>query len=154
MTEKHYLSIEECVEAAKELHKKVISEIDMASFKGIVTILNGGMFPAYWLRKLLKRDGAECALQTIDVQSYDDNLQQGEIQILQKPDLKEGGKGWVFVDEVSDTGATFEALRKYYPEALFVSLTAKPNGAAKADISILQIPQEQWIVFPWEIENL
>jgi xanthine phosphoribosyltransferase len=95
--------------------------------------------------------GMECPLETIDVQSYDSYTRQGELKILRNPSNLGDGEGWIFVDEIADTGRTLEALRKLYPKALFVSLSAKPQGLKHSDMNGLSFGQEEWIVFPWEI---
>ena len=153
MTDKKFLSIEDCIEASEALHQSIVDQFDMTKFQGLVAILNGGMFPAYWVRKLLKQQGIERPLKIIDVCSYQNYTEQGDISISEKPELENDGEGWVFIDEIVDTGATFEALRALYPKAHFVALTSKTQGKEKADISILSFPQDQWVCFPWEIED-
>lgn len=148
---KVYLSVRDIVEASKDLAEKILSAKKPEDIKGLVAILNGGVFPAYWLRKIFTQKGMECPLETIDVKSYEDYNRQGELKILRNPGNLGDGEGWIFVDEIADTGKTLEALKKLYPRALFVSLSAKPRGLAISDINALSFAQEEWIVFPWEI---
>lgn len=152
---KIYLSVQDVFEASQDLARKILDQrtpenIKGAEIKGLVAILNGGVFPAYWLRKIFRKMGIECPLETIDVKSYESYTKQGELQILRKPEIGDG-KGWIFVDEIADTGKTIEALKVLYPQSLFVSLSAKPRGEKLADINALSFQQEDWIVFPWEI---
>lgn len=147
---KVYLSVQDVFEGSQTLARKILEQRKPEDIKGLVAILNGGVFPAYWLRKIFRKMGMECPLETIDVKSYESYTKQSELQILRKPDIG-SGKGWVFVDEIADTGKTLEALKLLYPEALFVSLSAKPKGEKFSDINALSFRQEDWIVFPWEI---
>lgn len=148
---KVYLSVRDIVEACRDLAGQILTRVPPGEMKGLVAILNGGVFPAYWLRKIFTQQGIECPLETIDVKSYETYTKQGELKILRQPSNLGSGKGWVFVDEIADTGKTLEALKKLYPEALFVSLSAKPRGLAVSDLNALSFAQEDWIVFPWEI---
>ncbi|HRQ60271.1 MAG TPA: phosphoribosyltransferase family protein [Alphaproteobacteria bacterium] len=148
---KVYLSVRDIVEASQVLAEKIATRLPPSEMKGLVAILNGGVFPAYWLRKIFTKNGMECPLETIDVRSYEGYSKQGELKILRQPEGLGDGKGWVFVDEIADTGKTLEALKKLYPAALFVSLSAKPRGLEITDLNALSFAQEDWIVFPWEI---
>ncbi|MCD8566519.1 MAG: xanthine phosphoribosyltransferase [Alphaproteobacteria bacterium] len=148
---KVYLSVRDIVEASKTLADQILAARKPEEIKGLVAILNGGVFPAYWLRKIFTQKGIECPLETIDVRSYEGYTKQGELKILRNPSNLGDGDGWIFVDEIADTGRTLEALKKLYPKALFVSLSAKPRGLEISDINALSFEQEEWIVFPWEI---
>lgn len=148
---KVYLSLRDIVEACKTLAEKIFDMREPEEIKGLVAILNGGVFPAYWLRKIFIKHGMDCPLETIDVRSYESYSKQGELKILKEPSDLGDGEGWIFVDEIADTGRTLQALKKLYPKALFVSVSVKPLGAALSDVNALSFHQEDWIVFPWEI---
>jgi xanthine phosphoribosyltransferase len=145
---KLYLTIEECFEGAQVLLEKIEAGHSPARFKGIVAILNGGVFPAYWLRKLWRQKGIDLPLQTIDVRSYKKYDEQGDLEIRDRPDILDG-EGWLFVDEICDTGKTCNALRKEYPAAIYASLTCKTDD--EIDYYALRFEPDQWVVFPWEM---
>lgn len=119
-----------------------------------MAVLNAGVFPAYWIRKILKKKRQTLLpLRTVDVYSYDSRNEQQDMTIIDTPDLSNQGKGWIFVDEVADTGQTFRTLKDLYPEATFLALTAKPKGKPSCDRYVFEYDQDEWIVFPWEIEE-
>jgi xanthine phosphoribosyltransferase len=57
---------------------------------------------------------------------------------------------FLVVDDITDTGKTFKELKELFPNALYVSLYAKPKGLPYADISFKIVAQDCWLVFPWE----
>ncbi len=59
------------------------------------------------------------------------------------------GNGWIIVDDILDTGATFEALRYRWPRATFAFLTSKKLEEG-IYIGEQFIGSTRWIVFPWE----
>lgn len=152
MANKVYLSDQDCIGAARDIAAKLCERSDIKDIKGLAVVLNGGMIPAYWLRKLLSFEGHDLPLCFVDVRSYENYTQQGELRAVSLPDLGDGA-GWIVVDEVCDTGNTFSYLRTKYPKALYVSLTVKTKGKALVDLYGLEFEQEQWLVFPWELED-
>ena len=55
----------------------------------------------------------------------------------------------LIVDDISDTGKTFNLLRPRFPRAAFVSVYAKRQGTAAVDVYVRDIP-DVWLVFPWD----
>lgn len=151
MREKVYLTNQDCVAAAKHICDQILARYDLDEFKGIAPVLNGGLIPAYWMRKLLIARGVDLPLALIDVRSYD-GQDQGALRAVSLPDLGDG-QGWIILDEVCDTGATFSLLQSHYPRAVYASLTVKEKGRGVTEFFSLSFLQEQWIVFPWEIEG-
>ena len=150
-TSKIHLSVEECYEFAVHIADEIQRYYKHKPFHGIVAILNGGMLPAYWLRKIFKKRGIDLAIRTIDVQSYSNYTdRQGQVRILEKPDLGNDGQGWLFVDEIADSGETIKALRTLFPGARFACLTTKDHGKNRCDFYAKSYAQDEWIVFPWE----
>jgi xanthine phosphoribosyltransferase len=152
MSEKVFLTDQDCIAAAKDVCTQLLSRADAASFSGIAVVLNGGFIPAYWLRKLLGIAGVDLPLALIDVRSYHDYMQQGAIEAVMLPDLGDG-QGWIIIDEVCDTGNTFAFLQSHYPRAVYASLTVKEKGRGVVDHFGLSFAQDQWLVFPWEVED-
>lgn len=150
MTEKAYLTFEEVCEAGEKLAAQLMPAAKRGEIKGLVAILNGGVFPAYFVRKILKREGFPCAMKCIDVESYTNYSEQGEIDVREHPNIGDGA-GWVFVDEICDTGNTIKTLRDLYPAAKFASLSSKEKGLEQTDYNVLEFRQDQWVVFPWEV---
>lgn len=60
----------------------------------------------------------------------------------------------LIVDDIADTGKTFRALRHRFPNALLVSLFAKPAGRSAVDECAREAGQDEWIVFPWATHDV
>ena len=56
----------------------------------------------------------------------------------------------LIVDDLVDTGKTFEFLKPLTLDCFFVTLYAKPQGARYSDLYIRKYAQNDWISFPWE----
>lgn len=151
MQKKVYLTDQDCIAAAKDVCEQIVARYDLSEFKGIAPVLNGGLIPAYWFRKLLSAQGIDLPLALIDVRSYTDQV-QGALKAVSLPDLGDG-QGWIILDEVCDTGATFSFLQSHYPRAVYASLTVKEKGRGVVGFFSRLFHQDQWIVFPWEIEE-
>lgn len=144
--EKLHLSWDQVVVQAQELHKK-ITEAGIKPF-GIIAVTRGGLPPATLLAHLLHIK----KIQIISIESYN-RSKKGLLHLLHKPAIANKGKGWIVVDDIADTGATLHMIRKMYPLAYQVSLVAKPQGERIVDTYALKVPQETWVVFPWEISK-
>lgn len=55
----------------------------------------------------------------------------------------------VIVDDVCDTGHTFETLRTFYEDAHFAAMFVKPKGYDVCDVWAYEVEQDNWLVFPW-----
>lgn len=152
MRNKIYLTNEQCIAAAREITAQLLARPDIESIEGIAIVLNGGLIPAYWVRKLLSFEGFDLPFQMIDVRSYKNYTKQGELKAVSLPDLGDG-QGWIIVDEVCDTGNTFSFLHTRYPRAVFAALTVKEQGRSIVDVYGLAFGQGEWLVFPWELED-
>ncbi len=112
-------------------------------FTTLVAVTRGGMVPTLFLALELGIRHIE----TLCLASYEDKT-QGELNVLKKIEGK--GKGCVIVDDLVDTGKTARFIREHYPEALFVTVYAKPKGEPFVDHYIKKVEQETWIRFPWD----
>lgn len=120
------------------------------SWKGIVAITRGGLVPS----AIIARELGVRKIDTISIVSYDDDSdQQIEPQILKTCDVEEGGKGWLVVDDLVDTGATARIVRGFLPHAHIAAIYAKPLGKDFVDTYMTEVSQDTWIVFPWEEET-
>ena len=121
-------------------------------FKVIVAIARGGLTVATMLGYRL---GLKI-IETVCIISYT-NKEQGELRIIKPVSmdpaflalLGEGGEHVLVVDDLADTGATIELMRKQYPKATFVAPYAKPNGVGMLDYWVNQVPQDTWLSFYW-----
>lgn len=103
----------------------------------IIPVVRGGLVPATILSHFL--DDMPVAGMVIDMKGDGPDLTLCE-------DLEDV----VVVDEVCDTGETFRRVRRALPRAVFAAPFAKPRGSAYVDLSVLEVPQHIWLVFPWE----
>jgi xanthine phosphoribosyltransferase len=118
-------------------------------WKGIIAITRGGMVPAC----IMARELEVLTIETFCINSYDVKNQSGT-NILKKPEtVTDGGKGWLVIDDLVDTGKTFELAREYYPKAHYACLYIKPVGQAQTDTYVTALSQDTWIHFPWDLEN-
>lgn len=116
-------------------------------FAGLVAVTRGGLVPAAILAKELDLRLVETAC----VASYDDRT-QGTARMLKPPGaaLEARGMGWIVADDLADTGETLKSLRGMLPNACFATVYAKPAGAPLVDVFVTEVPQDRWILFPWD----
>jgi xanthine phosphoribosyltransferase len=117
-------------------------------FSGIVAVTRGGLVPAAILAKELEIRLVETAC----IASYDDRT-QGEATILKPPEaaLESAGSGWIVADDLADTGETLKHLRALLPRACFATVYVKPAGRPLVDVFVTEVPQDRWILFPWDL---
>jgi xanthine phosphoribosyltransferase len=130
---------------SKELGQKLLPLHHNQPFKGVVAVTRGGLVPAC----LVAREINIRTIETIAVSSYDAQNQR-ELSVLKAADAAGDGAGWLVVDDLSDTGNTFRALRDILPKAHFACLYVKPDGKPMADSFVTEVTQNTWIFLPWE----
>ena len=118
-------------------------------WQGIVALTRGGLVPA----AIVAREMSIHVVDTLCITSYDEQV-QGKLNILKRPDaaMEDGGKGWVLIDDLVDTGTTMRAARDILPNAHFATVYAKPKGVDLVDTYVHDIDQDLWIFFPWDME--
>jgi xanthine phosphoribosyltransferase len=123
----------------------------LGPFKGIVAVTRGGLIPAAIVAREL-----ECRLiETISVVTYAaDAGTQGTATVLKPPSAAGDGEGFLIVDDLVDTGVTARLVRELLPKAYFAVLYAKPAGRPVADSFVAEVPQDTWILFPWDTAPL
>ncbi|GAN98630.1 MULTISPECIES: xanthine phosphoribosyltransferase [Komagataeibacter] len=118
-------------------------------FKGIVAITRGGMIPAAIIAREL-----DCRLiDTISVVTYDEE-KMGESNVVKTADAAGDGEGFLIIDDLVDSGVTAQLVRKMLPKAFFACLYAKPAGLPVTDMFVVEVPQDTWILFPWDTAPL
>jgi xanthine phosphoribosyltransferase len=118
------------------------------SWKAVVAVTRGGMAPAM----IVARELDIRLVDTISVKSYDHQTQSAP-RVLKAPDhaLVGDGAGVLVIDDLVDTGKTFELIRAHYPRAHFAAVYAKPKGRGQVDSYITEVSQDTWIFFPWDM---
>jgi xanthine phosphoribosyltransferase len=124
--------------------------LDKGPWKGIIGITRGGLVPAC----IVAREMEVLLIETFCISSYDVKEQSHIATILKKPEMvTDGGKGWLVIDDLVDTGSTFKIARQHYPNAHYACIYAKPKGVPTVDTFIMEVSQDTWIHFPWDLEN-
>ncbi len=125
--------------------------IPYAPFAGIVAITRGGLIPAAIVAREL-----ECRLvESISVVSYTEEAgTQSAPRVLKQAAAAGDGSGFLIVDDLVDSGVTARAVRALLPKARFACLYAKPAGRPIADHFVAEVPQDTWILFPWDTAPL
>lgn len=121
----------------------------MEPFRGIVAVTRGGLIPAAIVAREL-----ECRLiESISVVSYDEEI-QGAPRVIKPAAAAGDGEGFLIVDDLVDSGITARVVRDLLPRAHFACLYAKPAGKQMADSFVVEVPQDTWILFPWDTAPL
>jgi xanthine phosphoribosyltransferase len=121
-------------------------------FQAIVCITRGGLVPA----GIVARELNIRIIETVNVASYEDYRNQGELRVLKgiadavKNIGGGSGKGVLIVDDLVDTGRTAKIVREMLPQAHFATVYAKPMGRPMVDTYITEVSQDTWIYFPWD----
>ena len=123
----------------------------LGPFQGIVAISRGGLIPSAIVAREL-----ECRLvETISVISYAEEAGTASAPHIIKPATAAGdGTNFLIVDDLVDSGDTARAVRQALPRAMFACLYAKPAGAPHTDLFVAAVPQDTWILFPWDTAPL
>lgn len=116
-------------------------------FDAMVAVTRGGLVAAAVVARVLQIR----VIETVSVISYD-RTAQGEVTIVKTiaPDIAAIGKRLLIVDDLVDSGTTMAVVRALCPGAHVATVYAKPKGRALADTVLSEVPQDTWIVFPWE----
>ena len=144
MTDKIYITWNEFHQDVKNLCKKI--KDTKQEFNKIVAISRGGFIPAGIVAYEL--DIRNSAVINISTYVGSKHLELNEIsnpETVGKIDEKT-----LIVDDISDSGQTFEIMRRTFPMCKFVTVYAKEKGVSQVDIFARQVPKK-WLVFPWDI---
>lgn len=117
----------------------------LGPFRGIVAVARGGLVPAGLLSRYLDLRHVD----TVCISSYDDKV-QGRLKVLKRIDGD--GDGWLIIDDLVDSGATARAVRDMLPRAHYATLYAKPQGRPLVDSHAVDVEQDVWLMFPWDLE--
>jgi xanthine phosphoribosyltransferase len=118
------------------------------SWHGIIAITRGGLVPA----AVMARELGIRKIDTISIISYEEDQTQRDPLIAKACQVENGGKDWLVVDDLVDTGVTAKLVRHMLPRAHITAIYAKPLGKNHVDTFMTEVSQDTWIVFPWEEE--
>lgn len=96
----------------------------------------------------------------LGLSSYKEDDTQGHLQVFQeltpvlKKHLQTWGRHLLAVDDIWDTGRTFQHARGIFPTATFASLVIKDlEGQENLDLQLVwasEVGPNVWVEFPWE----
>jgi len=118
----------------------------LGPFSALVAVSRGGLVPGAIVAKELDIR----LVQTVCISSYD-GRQQHEPEVIKA--IEGDGRGVLVIDDIADTGATAEVVRRLLPGAHLACVYAKPRGKPYADTTAVDVPQNMWLSFPWEVEE-
>ena len=124
--------------------RDLCKDLEGRTFKGIIAIARGGLIPT----GLFAQEMGLRNIDTLCVQSYDAMSQRDGVTV--DKGVEHDGEGWLLIDDLVDTGKTARIVREMLPKALFVTVYAKPEGRPLVDRFHTEVPQDTWVVFPWE----
>lgn len=119
-------------------------------FKSILAITRGGLVPA----AIISRELGILVVETLGISSYQTYNEQSELRIiknLSKEFLINEGEDVLVVDDLTDTGKTFQVVREMLPKAHFTTVYVKPQGKPLVDNYVTEVSQDTWIYFPWDM---
>lgn len=115
---------------------------------GVVAVARGGLVPTAIIANMLDIRNVK----SLAVTSFF-GRRQTTAEILGSVEEIKDGEGWIFIDDMADTGQTAKLIRKRYPKAKFAVVYAKPDGQEHTDYFVKLLKQESWVVFPWETQE-
>lgn len=124
---------------------------EKGSFKGIIAVTRGGMVPA----TIVARELDVYLIDTFCAASYGKKSgpdKAKKLKVFKIPQVAQGGKGMLVIDDLSDEGSTFRYIRTQLPNAHYAAVYAKPKALDAIDTYTLQVSQGTWIDFPWELK--
>lgn len=146
--------VQELIVSWAEVHRDtrhmVRRLIELGPWKGIVALTRGGLVPA----AIIARELEIRTIDTLCIASYD-HQDQGGLNVLKEPTdaMRDGGKGWLVIDDLVDSGATARETRRMMPDAYIATVYAKPQGLDATDLYVHDVAQETWVHFPWDTET-
>jgi xanthine phosphoribosyltransferase len=111
----------------------------------MLAITRGGLFPA----GILARELNIKQIETVGIESYADNKEQGQIRLL-KSFSSDYAENVLVVDDLADTGNTLKFLKKTLSASIVTTLFVKPEGKGLVDFYAEEVPQTTWVRFPWD----
>ena len=118
-------------------------------FDTIVAITRGGLVPAAILAQLLNVRYIE----TLGLSSRDDDRERTIMSVIKTVNtavFNTGGSNTLVVDDLVDSGHTMRYVAKLLPRAYRAVVYAKPLGRDACHVRAADMPQDRWLVFPWE----
>lgn len=134
---------------AEQLAAKIITSHKRVPFQHIVAISRGGLIPLGLLLQHIKF--GEAQFHILKASSYIDSIQR-QLQVTGLEELDVLARTLV-IDDITDTGATFNTIKKVSSRISCAAFYAKPMGEIECDFYVEFVPQDTWVSFPWELDD-
>lgn len=140
-------------------HARILKEhlpkiIALSDIKGFVVVTRGGMIPALFLRELLAQEIPQALnFKAFGMESYTGSNEQKELRVIKDLYLPNFGEGFVFIEDMVDTGVSAKKIAEKFPLAKIITVHAKPAGQEKAHCFAVKTPQDLWVTYYWEISD-
>ena len=143
MTDKIYIKWDEFHQHTKNLCQKIKAS---GEYDKIVAISRGGLLPAGIIAYELNIRNVG----VVNMSTYDGDARRRQEDFeFQSAGVGKIDEHTLIVDDLSDTGNTYNLLRPLFPGACFVTVYVKPAGQKVVDVFAREMP-DNWIVFPWD----
>ena len=122
----------------------------------VVSIGSGGMIPGVIISKILGKPVVNMGVSTYG-HEYNQTF---TVKMYQKFDFKKSlHKKVLIVDDINDTGYTLTCINNHLmsgfhteEDVKFFTVFSKPKSYFRCD-SAIEVSNETWLVFPWEVNN-
>lgn len=143
-TDYHTVTWDQIHRDARTLAQRVL---ESGNFTGVIAVTRGGLIPA----AIVARELDIRLIETVSVVTYQGEI-RGQPIVTKHPTAAGDGTGFLLIDDLVDTGTTARVVRALLPKAHFACVYAKPAGRPLVDTYITEVPQDTWILFPWDTE--
>jgi xanthine phosphoribosyltransferase len=113
-------------------------------WRGIIAVARGGLVPA----AIVAYELDVRMVDTLCISTYD-RQHQREAEIVKA--IAGDGENMLVVEDIVDTGVTGKIIREMLPKCYFAAIFAKPKGSEYADKTMIDVAQDTWIDFPWDM---
>lgn len=144
--DKTYLSFQDIFKDTHTLGDLILQK-DAQPFDVLVAVSRGGLVPAGILSQKLNIRHVE----TFCLASYTNDHAQEELKVIKS--FQSQSQRVLVIDDLVDSGKSLTLIKQYLPQATYGVLYAKPDGAKAVDLYARPMPQDSWLVFPWELES-
>jgi len=144
--EKQHITWEEIKHWSDILAEKIAADCANLEQATIVAVSRGGLIPAQLVAyKLNIRD-----VRVMKLISYNDQGTREDIRDISTDRLFDGSDVY-FIDDLADSGATVDYIRKKFPSARICTLLMKTCCQEEPDICARTgINAANWLTFPWD----
>lgn len=154
MTQKfHELSYDELDAKVEELHKLITEDSFVPDT--ILAIARGGWFPARVLSDIYSSQDIPVDVVSVTTKFYTNIGKTGSRPVLVQELHSLFDQRVLIVDDVSDSGSTLKFIKGYaqWLGARYIKVATvfmKPRTKVIPDYFVDEIPNDTWIVFPYE----